>query len=172
MRLVISAVLVCVAVCIAPGAAAAVQVDETRPDPAAELVAGTVTVPLATPAGTFPARMHVNAIGNATDASGQLFVTLYAGDSFLGEIHFSGDVTCVNAVGNIATFRGVVTASDSPFVPVGSGTLGQRVDNGEGAGDPPDESAGILAPPGGPCPPPVLTTLPIESGNVVVHDGS
>src|SRR5215211_1940702 len=69
--------------------------------------------------------------------------------------------------------RGVVTASDSPFVPVGSGTLGQRVDNGEGAGAPPDESAGILTSPvPGPCPPPFLATLPVEQGNVVVHDGS
>jgi hypothetical protein len=165
--------LLCTGAALALTASAANANDGAGDNPAADLVAGTVKVPLATPVGTFPAQMHVNAIGTATEASGDLWVTLDASDSFLGEIHFSGEVTCVNAIGNVATFRGVVTASDSPFVPVGSGTLGQRVDNGQGEGARPDESAGILTSPvPGPCPPPSLTTLPVEQGNVLVHDGS
>ena len=47
------------------------------------------------------------------------------------------DVNCLNVVGNTATISGVVTSSSDPTL-VGFEGIFQVVDNGEGAGAPPD----------------------------------
>ena len=56
----------------------------------------------------------------------------------------------------------------------GMGVLTRHIDNGQGANDPPDRAVGFPTPPPGPvvnCPSTEITTFPITSGNLVVHDG-
>lgn len=94
--------------------------------------------------------------------------------SFDANIH--GTVDCVSVNGNRAWFAGTVTESNYPDIPVGAVRAYYVVDNGEGAGDPPDEIAhGVTL---------VTITaqvwcnaqpqrvlMPIEQGNIQVSQG-
>jgi len=92
----------------------------------------------------------------------------------IAPVTISGDLICVNSVGNGANWRGVITQSSTALAPPGAGVLSRWVDNGEGANDPPDQQVGFLTPPPGPnptCPATPFTTGPNLQGNLVVHDG-
>jgi hypothetical protein len=49
------------------------------------------------------------------------------------------EIDCLNVLGNVAVMSGVVTATNSPILPVGTAELFAVQDNGEGPGAPPDE---------------------------------
>ena len=82
------------------------------------------------------------------------------------------DVNCLNVVGNTATISGVVTSSNEPTL-VGFEGIFQVVDNGEGAGAPPDfmSLANFYAVGTGvDCTVPAEYDLvPLQSGNVQVR---
>jgi hypothetical protein len=123
--------------------------------------------------GAFPSQAHVNAKGDATDATGHYFTRIDTG--VIGTLEHSGSALCINAVGNTALVKELVETSNSPFTPVGSAIFRKVVDNGSGRNDPPDESAALInAPVAGDCPPPdavPIATNPIDQGNFVVRDG-
>jgi hypothetical protein len=55
---------------------------------------------------------------------------------------FNGTVTCFNVYdGNRAKIGGVINSSSDPTIPPGTFGWFQVFDNGEGAGDPPDQSS-------------------------------
>lgn len=64
--------------------------------------------------------------------------------TFEGEtFHFVATVTCMEVYdGNRVKFGGLLTRSDDPTVPVGTYMWFHSIDNGEGAGSPPDLSTG------------------------------
>ena len=72
-------------------------------------------------------------------ASGQFeYHQIVEGESF----NFHVDVTCMNAYdGNRAKIGGVITYSNDATQPPGRYAWFQVFDNGEGAGDPPDQSS-------------------------------
>jgi len=88
-------------------------------------------------------------------------------------IHMQLD--CLNVAGNVATMSGKVTEANA----AGSGFIGNPawfrvVDNGEGAGAPPDLIslvAVFFGSPGVPCTDGTVTpaNIPIEDGNIQVH---
>jgi len=145
--------------------------------PQEDFVVGSTRGPLVTPFGAFPAENHVNARaigpevpGLGAPAEGWFWARV---DYPLGPAEFRGRVRCINVVGNQSTTRGVVTQSEGPGLPVGSGTIARHIDNGEGAGAPPDEFVGMpTAPPSGgaDCPLAPFPTAPVDQGNLVVHD--
>jgi hypothetical protein len=49
------------------------------------------------------------------------------------------EIDCLNVLGNIGVMSGIVTATNSPILPVGSDELFAVQDNGEGPGAPADE---------------------------------
>jgi hypothetical protein len=156
------------------GPAAAPASHSNGGGPADDFVVGSARVPI----GAFPSEQHINARavgpevpGFGAPAKGWDWIRLDQPGAVL-ELRLR--VTCINTVGNISVTRGVVTESNSPFVPPGTGGMARRVDNGEGDNAPPDESGGVLtAPPSGgaDCPQVPLPTAPLEHGNFVVHDG-
>jgi hypothetical protein len=122
----------------------------------------------------FPAHEQVNATSdpNGANARGHFFAVIDVTAVGLGVIEVEGNITCLNVSGNTAIDGGVVTASNSPLVPVGAPTHGKTVDNGQGStATAPDEHFGFL----GQLPPTVcnvfpFSTLPIDQGNYTVHD--
>lgn len=83
------------------------------------------------------------------------------------------DLDCLNVVGKTATMSGTVTSDNASGAYVGDPVWFQVVDNGEGAGSPPDLISLVFiffGPPGTPCTSPLVNaTIPIEHGNVQVH---
>ena len=149
--------------------------------PKGDFVVGSTRGSVITPFGTFPSEGHVNARavgpevpGLGAPAEGWFWTRIQFPEFFADpDTELRGRVQCINAVGNTSVTRGVITESTSSAVPVGTGTIGRSVDNGEGAGAPPDETFGTPAAPpsGGPdCPQVPFPTAPVEQGNVVVHD--
>jgi hypothetical protein len=188
MRKVLVGLLALLAVALFPGVASATHSNGTGPDK--DFISGAGKGPLPTPFGTFPA--HYEANGQATasggaPATGSWFTVICPANEVnqppcstnplvasIAPVTISGDLVCVNAVGNGANWRGVITDSSTPLAPVGAGVLSRWVDNGEGANDPPDQQVGFLTPPPGPnptCPPVAFSTGPNLQGNLVVHDG-
>lgn len=82
-------------------------------------------------------------------------------------------IDCLNVAGNVATMSGTVTQDNLAGAFVGDPIWFQVVDNGEGAGAPPDLISLVfifLGPPGVPCTSPLVpASIPIEGGNVQVH---
>lgn len=83
----------------------------------------------------FNARRHADG-----SASGHInYRQTFQGETF----HFVATVTCLEVYdGNRAKFGGVLTKSTDPTVPVGTYMWFHSIDNGEGAGSPPDVSTG------------------------------
>jgi hypothetical protein len=130
----------------------------------------------------YDSQQHVN--GQTTDPTGQtadghFFTTVFAFGGPGNDVSVSGDITCLNAIGNQEVNRGVITAENSfaPLGLVGQTVIGKNVDNDLNPGqDPPDLTGGFITvgvPVGAPCPPAVfpLPVTAVERGNFVVHDG-
>ena len=110
--------------------------------------------------------------------NGENAVGFFASEAFVGLVGnpFSGKVTCLRVEGNRAVVAGIVTKSQAPNAPVGSGALLEFTDNGfPGAGR--DTNLNFIG--YGPSDP-ELTTCPfvddfpeitITKGDVAVHDG-
>lgn len=91
--------------------------------------------------------------------------------------HLHGSVTCLSVVGNRAWIGTVIESSDNPVVVIGSEGGFRVVDNGEGQGEPPDQTslAFINGPPGFaqnycnnmPAAPPLNA---VEDGNIQVRE--
>src|SRR5215207_8478891 len=120
-----------------------------------------------TPFGTFPCDVHVNgqsesATGPGVPAQGHWFIRIYPGGVLgLDLVELSGDVVCLQAIGNSVWTRLLITQSSTGLAPPGFTILDRAVDNGEGANDPEDQSTGFLAPPGVTCPTTPFSTTPI-----------
>ena len=146
----------------APGVASAA--------PGEDQVAGSARVTAFTPIGNFPTETHVNAKGNALEGRGHSW-TRFPESPIPGD-EFRGPVECVDAVGNEALILMRVEKSTNPILPEGSFVWRKVIDNGQVAGDPPDETGFVPAffPV---CPPATspVPTAPIDQGNFVVHDG-
>ena len=97
---------------------------------------------------------------------------LHARQSLLESVHH-GDIVCATVVGNAAWMVGVNTKSTNPGAPPGTYTTWRVIDNGEGAGDPPDEislmGVGIINPPPFCVNLPGTPVFPIEAGNIQIH---
>ena len=162
----------CLAIALLPASAGATHSNGEGPNE--DLVSGTTEGPIFTPSGLADAHAHSNVRGNAVAADGHVWVEIQTAAPG-GDAKFTADALCVNAMGNQAIVRSVITKSDGPFPPVGWHLLGHSVDNGEGEDDPPDQRVGIITPPvpPSPCPPPplFLPALPVDQGNLIVHDG-
>ena len=158
--------LVAVVACLVTAAGTA-----TAAGPEEDLATGTGQGVFATDFGAFSSHAHVNARGGAVDAHGQAWARFF--DTPIGDLLIKGSVYCVDAQGNQATVGILVEESNAFVVPVGSRVVRKVVDNGEGAGDPPDETGTTLAFPSPVCPPAVtpIPTGPVEQGNFVVKDG-
>lgn len=82
-------------------------------------------------------------------------------------------VNCLNVAGNVATMSGTVTQDNLSGAFVGDPVWFQVVDNGEGAGAPPDLISLVyifFGPPGVPCTSPLVpASIPIQGGNIQVH---
>jgi hypothetical protein len=113
----------------------------------------------------------VNAKGNALEGRGHAFARFDNAAPF-SDVELRGSVQCIDAVGNQATIVLRIEKSNTPFVPPGTLLLRKIIDNGEGAGDPPDQS-GVMPTAALVCPPATtpLPTAPVDQGNFVVHDG-
>ena len=139
--------------------------------PGDDLVAGSGQGLQDTPFGPLPNHVTVAAKGDADEAHGHESARFGNGQD---AVYIAGVVQCVNAVGNEAVLTVQVEKSNAPIIPVGSFLFRKVIDNGGGAGDPPDQTGAAPAfifP--GFCPPPValpIAVRPIEQGNFVVHD--
>ena len=163
MRRATVVTLAAAATLAAPGVASAA--------PGEDLVAGSATLTGLTPFGLSPSHVHVNAKGNALEGRGHAFARFEIGPP-VGDVVLRGAVQCVDAVGKQATILLRIEDSNTPFVPHGTLLWRKIIDNGEGAGDPPDQSG--VVPAAAPICPPATTPLPaapIDQGNFVVHDG-
>jgi hypothetical protein len=166
--------LVAIAVMV-PGTALATHSNGQGPDK--DFRVGTHKGFCPTPFGTFPCQVHVNgqgfsATGTGVPAKGHWYIRIFPG-GFLGLdlVAISGEVVCLNAIGNDVWTRLRIDESSTPLAPLTFTVLDRATDNGEGANDPEDASTGFLAPPATTCPPIPLTTSPIEQGNITNHDG-
>jgi hypothetical protein len=169
-------------VMVIPAAALANPARDNKNGPHKDYISGTVNVPLPTPLGTFAAVSSSNGTTEPNGHSGDQATGTWSTDfpsSPLGPVHIGGNILCINAtrgVENAADWRGVITETNVPaFAPIGAGVLARNVDNGSGPpDDPPDRTVGFVTPPPGPnpvCPNTFITTNPITSGDLVVHDG-
>jgi hypothetical protein len=147
-----------------PGAATATHSNGAGPN--ADLAVGTAEVVLPPPFG--PSRLHID---RPPTASSPQFYDLRITVLNPNPAAVHGDLLCLEAAGNTAVFRAVVTRSNDPLVPEGSGIDGQIEDNGEGSSRTDEATAVLTPPPTGPadCPPPLATSR-VEQGNYVVHD--
>jgi len=110
-------------------------------------------------------QVHVNAFADATglNPSGKLSVDAE-------DIHsYTGDVTCLSVFGNQATIGIRIVKSSDPTL-VGQGELWNIIDNGS-PGDS-DQIAGFEITPAPPlvCSP-LFFSVPVVSGNYVIHSG-
>jgi len=134
--------------------------------PSDDLVAGSGQGLQNTPFGPLPLHVNVDARGDTDGARGH--TTEHGQDG----AYIRGEVQCVNAVGNEAVLLVQIEKSNVPFVPVGSFFWRKVIDNGEGAGGPPDQTGAFPAtfPI---CPAPAALPIvahPIDQGNFVVRD--
>jgi hypothetical protein len=187
MRKVLVSLIALLAIALMPGVASATHSNGQGPDK--DFIAGSGKGNLPTPFGTYPSHYEANGQSDASGgspATGSWFTVICPSENLnsppcstsplasLLPVSISGDILCVNASGNKATWRGVITQSSTVLAPVGAGVLTLWVDNGEGANDPPDQQFGFLTPPPGPnpsCPITPFSTNPNNQGNLVVHDG-
>ena len=174
-------VLALVMAVLVPGTALATHSNGTGPDK--DFLDGTVKQVLPTPLGSFQGQVHNNAqsesaSGPGIPATGHFYVDIF--DTPVGDVTISGDVVCLQVIGNNAWTRSVITQSNTVLAPPGFTLIGRETDNGEpgslqAGAAPPDAATGFLAPPlppGNPtCPTLPLTTNPVEQGNYVIHDG-
>jgi hypothetical protein len=88
-------------------------------------------------------------------------------------IRFHITLNCLSVVGTVATMSGTVAQDNASGAYVGDPVWFQVVDNGEGAGAPPDLISLVyyfVGAPGVPCTSPLApATIPIQSGNIQVH---
>ena len=164
-----------------PAIALANPPHDNKNGPHKDYISGAGSVDLPTPLGTFPAAVTSNGTTEPNGHSGDQAQGTWTTDFFgtpIGDIHLAGIILCINATRgaeNAANWRGVVTSSNTPLAPVGAGITSRNVDNGDGPpDDPPDRNVGFLTPPPGPnpaCPSTAFSTNPLNSGNLVVHDG-
>jgi hypothetical protein len=142
--------------------------------PSKDTVTGSSKVGVFTPFGILPGHLHVNGLSdpNGANPRGHFFTDIDATSIGFGIVEFEGNVTCMFTSGNTNNNGGVVTASNSPLVPVGSGVLARVVDNGQGTtATGPDETTGVqTGPPPSTCSVFPFPTAPIDSGNYTVHD--
>jgi hypothetical protein len=170
-------VLVLAIAMLVPGTALATHSNGQGPDK--DFRVGTHKGFCPTPFGTFPCQVHVNgqsesATGPGVPARGHWYINIFTGGAFgfPDPTVISGDVVCLQAIGNSTFSRLAVTESNVGVVVPGFHTIIDRADdNGEGANDPEDASTGFLAGPGQTCPATPLSTTPIEQGNITNHDG-
>jgi hypothetical protein len=140
--------------------------------PGDDLVAGSGQGLQDTPFGPLPSHVNIDAKGDAEDAHGHVFVHFGNGPD---AVYLKNSVQCVNAVGNEAVLVVRVERTNQPTFPPGTLFFRKVIDNGQGAGDPPDQTGAAPAfffP--GFCPPPQALPIalrPIDQGNFVVHDG-
>ena len=182
-------VLMLFAAVLIPGLALANPQQDNSNGPHKDYMWGAASVPLPTPFGSFSANITAD---GTTAPEGHAGVSGTFSTDFpatpIGPVSFSGNIVCINATrltgtqnGNggssAANWRGVVTQSSTPAVPLGAGVLARTVDNGGGPanGDIPDTNIGFLTSPPGPTPtcPTTFAPLgaPITSGDLGVHDG-
>jgi len=125
---------------------------------------------------------NVLAFNAVRHADGTVHGQMTYQQSALGEsFRFHGTVTCIGVYeGNRAKFGGPITYSDDETIPVGVFMWFTVVDNGQGAGSPPDRSSilgiGDHAANEAFCasaaPPNPRFSADITSGNISVGDGS
>jgi hypothetical protein len=115
------------------------------------------------------AKFHVNAksAADGSQAQGKMFLQ----DKNLPmDQSFQADVTCLSVDGNSASIGGVVTRSNDPGNPEGSGVQAFVTDNGE-----PGDQDGFLVvfteSPPEVCEDPISITVS-EKGNFVVHEAT
>ena len=159
----VAAFTVAAALGTAPGIAGAAPGDD--------LVAGSGKGIVLTPFGAIPSDFHLNAKGNALEGRGHAFARFYPAPPFAPS-EVSGSVQCVDAVSNQAVALVRIEKSTSPVVPVGTLLWRKIIDNGGGAGDPPDQN-GVAFATSANCPPATtpFPMSPLDQGNFVVHDG-
>jgi hypothetical protein len=151
--------------------------------PGQDMTDGSSVNQVATPFGVFPGEQHVNALNKAAGGvggRGHFWTVIFAGPPIFppGSVEtLSGDVTCLNAVGNQSVNSGLITDSTGPVNVTGLGVVGKNIDNGEPGSDAtsPDLAGGSLYPVAlTTCPPPAFVGIPmfpITQGNYIVHDG-
>ena len=109
-------------------------------------------------------QVHVNAFSDAAGLNPRGSMSVDAEN-----IHsYTGEVTCLSVIGSQASVGIQIVKSSDPAL-VGQGELWSIVDNGSSGG--PDQIAGYEITPAPPvvCPP-LFFSVPIVSGNYVVHD--
>ena len=124
-----------------------------------------------TPFGSFPAT-HCKDWSDQFGPSGVFVTEIDLTAIGMGIVSLSGNVVCVTILGGHQAWeRDLITSSNSVLFAPGLTLIGRLVDNDGYPPSPPpfDEAAFILAPPGATCPPLPISTAPISSGNVVVH---
>jgi hypothetical protein len=149
--------LVC-ALVVASGVASA--------DPKQDLVSGTGQ--FVSFAGS-DSQLHVNAQSGPSgeDPRGHFFFT--RSNFGTNVFDFSGRVTCVNVSGNLAAVGGVVTKSETPSAPEGSGILINIEDRGPHAGDPASVFQRSVPPTNCEF---IGFTVDSQKGNFEVHDAT
>jgi len=109
-------------------------------------------------------QVHVNAFSDATGLNPRGSLSVDATN-----IHsYKGAVTCLSVIGSQATVGIQIVKSSDPAL-VGQGELWNIVDNGSSGGS--DQIAGFPITPAPPvvCPP-LFFSVPVVSGNYVIHD--
>jgi hypothetical protein len=161
--------------------------------PEKDFMSGAAKGTLVTPCGPRPGHFHTN--GQSRDsvtnaATGHFWTTIDIQPPCLGftSAEFSGDVICMNAYlgppgeENSGVWRGIVdevvlNPGNVPGVPgvlaPGTHIFSRHVDNGSPGKDN-DRAFGFPTTAGfagGGCPPLNLSVIPIDQGNLLVHDG-
>lgn len=123
-----------------------------------------------TPFGSFPAT-HCKDWSDQFGPSGVFVTEIDLTAVGMGIVSLSGNVVCVNIVGNSVWERDLIQSSNSPLFPLGFTLIGRLVDNDGFPPNPPpfDDFTFFLAPPGTSCPAIPITASPVISGSMVVH---
>jgi hypothetical protein len=110
--------------------------------PGEDLVAGSGQGLQGTPFGPLPDHVNVDARGDTDEAQGHTSDRFGNGQD---AVYIRGAVRCVNAVGNEAVLLFQIEKSNVPNIAVGSFFWRKVIDNGQGAGDPPDQQEAFPA---------------------------